>query len=242
MTAFIYWSVLRTWFNYIEVAGGFGEYPNPATQIRNMKLSPIEPKPEPKGIPERHIKQLFNMLDNLPDTTINRRDKVLLLFIWRTGARSGEASGLRRSQLYLDDHYAVLNAEETKSKKERKLVFGNRVKEELHKWLSYLDSLGYESEFVFPSVGHAGHSKPRLYPITVSGTRSMFRRRCDQAGVPEYTVHEFRHTFTKDALRAKKNPDSIRRQLGHRDIRMVMYYAQVFDEGQMEDFCTFGDD
>jgi len=241
MTAFIYWSVLRTWFNYIEVAGGFGEFPNPATQIRDMKLTPIEPKPEPKGISERHIKQLFQMLDNLPDAITNLRDKTLLLFIWRTGARSGEASGLCRKQLHLDEHYAVLSAEETKSKKERKLVFGNTVKIALENWLKYLDDIGCNSEFVFPSVGHAGRSNPKPYPITVSGTRSMFRRRCNQAGIPEYTVHEFRHTFTKDAIKAKKNPDSIRRQLGHRDIRMVMYYAKVFDEGQMDDFRAFGD-
>lgn len=242
MTAFIYWSSLRVWFNYIDVLGGFEGYPNPAIQIRDLKLAPKEPKPKPKGARETHLTQLFDFLAAQPDSTVNRRDRVLLRFIWRTGARRGEACRLRRDQLDFDEQCAILSAEETKDREERKLVFGCTIKRELEEWLNFLDELGYDEPWVFPSVGHRGQKTPRSHPISGDGTRAMFRRRCTQAGIPDYTIHELRHTFVKDALAARKNPDSVRRQLGHSDMRMTLYYAQVFDDGQHEDFCDFGDD
>jgi integrase len=191
-TAFAYWSVLRNWFNYIDAAGGFEEYPNPAVQIKALKLSPIEPKPEPRGLSDKHIKALFDYLDSLPETLINRRDRMMIRFIWRSGARSGEASRLRLDQLYLDEQCARLSAEETKNHKARQLFFGKKIRDEFRNWIEYLKEIGYTGQWIFPSIGHGGNTKPKLHPLAVRSTRGMFERRCSQAGIPAYTVHELR--------------------------------------------------
>ena len=240
-TAFTYWSVLRTWFNYIYVAGGFEEYPNPATQIQMLKLAPVDPKPEPKGLSNKHIKTLFDFLDNLPNTLINRRDRTMIRFIWRSGARSGEASGLRLAQLFLDEQCVRLSAEDTKNHKARQLFFGKTIQRELRNWVDFLAEIDCKGKWVFPSVGHTGMTHVKPYPLTVSGTRNMFRRRCNQSGIPNYTVHELRHTFTKDAIHAGKPLDAIRKQLGHSSITMVIRYSQVFDREHEKEFIDFGD-
>ena len=79
-------------------------------------------------------------------------------------------------------------------------------------------------------------------PITVSGVNQMFHRRLKAAGLPMYRVHDWRHTFTKAAMRGKKPLSSIQKQLGHASPDMVMRYAKVFSLEQAQDFSDFGDD
>jgi len=240
-TAFAYWSVIRNWFNYIYAAGGFEEYPNPAEQIRLLGLSPAEPRPEPRGVPDAHIKTLFAYLDRLPRSLTAIRDKTLLRFIWRTGARSGEASRLKLEQIDWSEQCVRLSAKDTKNRKGRTLYFGKKITGDLKYWTNYLSETGYSAQWVFPSVGHKGSARARQAPLTVSGTRRMFQRRCSQAGIPAYTVHELRHTFTKDAINSKLPLDAIRRQLGHSSTTMVLRYAKVFDDEQARVFTVFGD-
>ena len=241
-TAFAYWSVLRNWMNYIHTAGGLDEYPNPAEQITRLKLSPSEPKPEPRGLSDAHLKTLFEHLNSLPPTPVNVRDRVMLKFIWRTGARSGEAGRLKFRQIHWDEQCARLPASETKNRRGRTLYFGKTVLTELNNWSAYLKRAGYTGVWVFPTIGHRGSTIPKNAPLTVSGTRRMFQRRCAQAGIPNYTVHELRHTFTKNAINAKKPLDAIRRQLGHSSPTMVLRYATIFDDEQARAFRDFGDE
>jgi integrase len=119
------------------------------------------------------------------------------------------------------------------------LIFGEKVKASLSALLSVLNDVNYTGPWVFPTA--TGHGRLLEQPLTVSGVRLMFKRRLKQADLPMYSVHDLRHTFTKEAIHAKKPLPSIQKQLGHSSPTMVLYYAECFDADQRRDFCDFGD-
>lgn len=239
ITVSSYWVILRAWFNYMAELGAFGRYPNPAEEIERLDLAPKSPKKYPKGIPKQHIDTLFAFLFSLPDNLTKQRDLTLLQFLYRTGARSGEATILTTHILKLEMNRVFIPAEEVKDDEDRELFFGEKVKEGLTRWLSILSDCGYRGIWVFPST--RGH-KPLEQPLTVSGINQMFHRRLKQAGLPMYRVHDLRHTFTKEAIRQGKSLSSLQRQLGHSTPDMVLWYATAFSEEQEREFINFGDD
>lgn len=237
-TAFSYWTILRAWFNYMGKLGVFRHLPNPAEQIKQLELAPTNPKLSPNGIPRKDINKLFEYLRSLPDGLANVRDLTLLHFLYRTGARVGEAATLTKQILQLDLNRVLVRAEEVKDDEDRSLYFGKKVKEDLRKWLHRLEKCGYEDEWVFPSIcGKRALNRP----LTTSGVNQMFHHRLKQAGLPMYRVHDLRHSFTKEAIRQGKSLASIQKQLGHAKPDMVLRYAQVFGVEQEEEFSNFGD-
>jgi site-specific recombinase XerD len=238
-TASSYWTILRAWFNYMAELEAFGRSPNPAEEIVRLKLAPKLPKKSRKGIPKKHIDALFVYLFSLPDSLTKHRDLALLRFLYRTGARSGEAARLTTHILVLEMNHVCISAEEVKDDEDRELFFGEKVKANLTKWLARLSDYGYKGIWVFPSTRG---QKPLERPLTVSGINQMFHRRLKQAGLPMYRVHDLRHTFTKEAIRQGKSLSSLQRQLGHATPDMVLWYAKTFSEEQKEEFSNFGDD
>ena len=239
ITVYSYWAVLRTWFNYMARLGAFGRLPNPAQQIEELELAPQNPKILPRGIPKEHTDTLFAFLRSLPENLTNLRDVALLHFLYRTGARAGEATILTTHILQLELNRVYVPAIVVKDDEDRELFFGEKVKADLSLWLSILSDYDYKGIWIFPST--CGQ-RPLERPLTVSGINQMFHRRLKQAGLPMYRVHDLRHTFTKDAMRQGKSLASIQRQLGHATPDMVLRYAKSFSQDQEREFINFGDD
>lgn len=238
-TVHSYWSVLRGWLNYMALLGAFGHMPNPAEQIRQLKLAPKNPKSKPKGIPEKHVESLLEYLQTLPRTINSQRDWTLIYFLYRTGARAGEASTLTTMILQVELNRMCVEADIAKDDEDRNLYFGKKVRAALNKWLSMLDGSGYNGDWVFPST-RGGRIIDR--PLRVDGIYQMVQRRLVQAGLPMYRTHDLRHTFTKTAIRQKISLSSLQKQLGHASPDMVLRYAKAFNQDQERDFITFGDD
>ncbi|MCB0165293.1 MAG: site-specific integrase, partial [Anaerolineae bacterium] len=239
VTAFSYWSILRGWFGYIAKLGGFGNFPNPAQQIEELELAPTNPKIKPKGIPKKHIDTLFSYLRSSSDKLTDVRDLTLLHFLYRTGARSGEAAQLKLHMLDLDSKCVNIPAEGEKSDEDREFYFGDKVKTDLCSWLDRLHDHGYREKWIFPSTRG---EKLLDDPLTVSGINQMFHRRLEQVGLPMYRVHDLRHTFTKEAIRQAKSLASLQKQLGHSSPDMVLRYAKCFNHEHEQDFINFGDE
>lgn len=239
ITAFSYWAILRAWFNYMAKLGAFGHFPNPAEQITQLDLAPQNPKLSPKGIPRNDIDKLFMYLRALPDGLLNTRDLALIHFLYRSGARAGEAADLTKQTLQLEMNRVLAQAELVKDDEDRRMYFGERGKQDLKVWLQRLEKCGYDDVWIFPSTRG---QRPLDRPITPSGINQMFHRRLRQAGLPMYRVHDLRHSFTKETMRQKKSLSSIQRQLGHASPDMVLRYAKVFCLFLAEDFSNFGDD
>lgn len=242
-TVHTYWRTLRTWFNYIDALDGFGNAPNPAEQIKRLKLAPPNPRKIPKGYATSDIEKFLQYLDGLPkDNPLNVRDATLVHLLYRTGMRSGEAASLQCNDLDLRDYHIALDSENTKTHEDRDVYFGKNIASRLLDWLTVLDGRGYEYPWVFPAGKVWGKSVILLKkPITPHGILETVKRRLDEAGLPPNTVHALRFTFTREAMQAGKPLSSIQRQLGHSSPAMVLYYARAWAIDQKGSFCDWGD-
>jgi len=242
-TVHSYWRILRTWFNFIDVLGGFEGCPNPADEIKRLKLAPKKPQKIPKGYAEKDVDCLFSYLRSIcPATVQTTRDTTLLQLLYRTGMRSGEAATLERKHLDLSNHHIVLDSSNTKTHADRDVYFGSGVVGSLRHWLDMLDERDYEADWVFPAIKRWGKSVILLPdPLQPHGIWLMLKRRLREAGVPANTVHGFRHTFTREVMQAGIPLSSIQRQLGHSSPAMVLHYAQAWRNDQQESFRNWGD-
>jgi integrase len=90
----------------------------------------------------------------------------------------------------------------------------------------------HHTEFVFTYVAirtRDGRVKGRRYPLTLSGTKTRWRRMRKAAGVSTFRFHDFRHDFGTKLLRATGNLKLVQRALNHADIKTTARYAHVLD-------------
>lgn len=92
---------------------------------------------------------------------------------------------------------------------------------------------GHHSEFVFTYVAtrtRHGRIKGQRYPLTLSGTKTRWRRTRKAAGVVDFRFHDFRHDYGTKLLRETGNLKLVQRALNHADIKTTARYAHVLDE------------
>jgi integrase len=75
-----------------------------------------------------------------------------------------------------------------------------------------------------------GHVKGQRYPLTLSGTKTRWRRTRKAAGLSDFRFHDFRHDFGTKLLRETGNLKLVQRALNHADIKTTARYAHVLDE------------
>jgi len=91
---------------------------------------------------------------------------------------------------------------------------------------------GHHPEFVFTYVAErtrGGRVKGKRYPLTLSGTKTRWRRQRKAAGVTGFRFHDFRHDFASKLLRDTGNLKLVQRALNHADIKTTVRYAHVLD-------------
>jgi integrase len=91
---------------------------------------------------------------------------------------------------------------------------------------------GNHPEFVFTYVAErtrGGRIKGERYPLTLSGTKTRWRRLRKAAGVTGFRFHDFRHDFASKLLRETGNLKLVQRALNHADLKTTARYAHVLD-------------
>lgn len=86
------------------------------------------------------------------------------------------------------------------------------------------------SEHVFTYEVQRGKDKGKRMPITVAGLRKVHETTRKMAGLPDFRIHDCRHTFASRLLRACRDLKLLMRTLDHSDIASTVRYAHVLDE------------
>lgn len=92
---------------------------------------------------------------------------------------------------------------------------------------------GHHPEFAFTYVARrtrGRYIKGQRYPLTLSGTKTRWRRTRKAAGVTDFRFHDFRHDFGTKLLRETGNLKLAQRALNHADIKTTVRYAHVLDD------------
>jgi len=169
------------------------------------------------------------------------RDRFLLVLLWFSGLRIGEALGLRRSDLHFTGsstsvgcqvagpHLHVVrrenpNGASAKSRDGRTVPVGPWV-------LAYYDRYVEErlgcpaadgSDFVFVNLSH----QPLGGPMTYSTVRQLFARLARRASLTRpVRPHMLRHSMAETMVEAGVPIDVVQALLGHRSITSTQIYA-----------------
>lgn len=87
-----------------------------------------------------------------------------------------------------------------------------------------------DSEYVFTYEVQSGPDKGKRRPINKDSLRQAHEIARRYAGLPDFRIHDCRHTFASRLLRAKRDLKLLMKSLDHSDITSTVRYARVLDE------------
>lgn len=149
-----------------------------------------------------------------------RRDAAVMLVLYDTGIRLGEAVGLKLADVDLRDRLAYVTGKRSDI---RAVRFGAKAAVAIDRYLRLRRAhRGADSPFLW--LGQDG-------PMSDSGIAQILARRCREAGLPRLHAHQFRHTFAHEWRVNGGDPNDLMRLAGWRSPQMLARYgASAADE------------
>jgi integrase/recombinase XerC len=154
---------------------------------------------------------------------LQRRDAAILELLYSTGARVGEAAGLRDADLELLSGVVRVRG---KGKKERLCPLGRPAVRALEAAVRLRNAL-------WPPPARSRGDRPvfvnfRNEPLTPRSIERMMKRYLAVAGLnPELSPHALRHSFATHMLDAGADLRSVQELLGHASLSTTQIYTHV---------------
>ena len=154
-------------------------------------------------------------------TNMGRRSMALFMFLFDTGVRISELTGLRVVDLDIGNRQARVYG---KGSKWRAVFFSPLTALAVQRYLMHRTT---ESPFVFAGAG-GQNSNPGLQTNAV---RTLLLRHCKKAGIRHLNPHLFRHTFATNYLRNGGDSATLQRIMGHSDVSTtIRNYAHLAND------------
>ncbi len=161
----------------------------------------------PKGLPDEVVNKLVHrLMDDIDDEKAR-----LLLFLFATGSRLGEARSLQLQDCNLSTQMAYLPT--SKSGRERLIPLNHFALELIQLQLQRHGTTG----LLFRGQDRASQiSEPRRY----------WYRVCNDCGLSGVRIHDARHTVASSLLNQGCSLDVLQKVLGHKSPKMTERYAR----------------
>jgi len=147
--------------------------------------------------------------------------KPAIILLLNTGMRRGECFALRWLDVDLDNRFLTVKASGTKSGKARRIPLNDTCMEMLTAWGSMTNRDG----IVFPSPRGGG---------IINDFKKTWAGLMETAGIPDFRVHDMRHTFASRLVQLGVPLNTVRELLGHASLTMTMRYAHLAPEHGLE--------
>lgn len=143
-----------------------------------------------------------------------RHLRPMIVLALNTGMRQGEILKLRAEHINFDERRITIPAENSKSKKPRRIPLNSTV-------VNLLRALVHDQGFVFAKSGGKNFRR-------VCGG---FKAACVRAKISDLRFHDLRHTFETRSIEGGANPANIRETMGHHSITFSLdhYYHPSWD-------------
>jgi site-specific recombinase XerD len=153
------------------------------------------------------------------------RNRALLLLLYRSGLRIGEALALKPKDIDLDA--ATLVVLHGKGDRSRQLAFDSSVVDALARWLDTRKGLGFNGRGNTPLF-----CTLRGGPVSAPYIRQVLNRLAQKAGIEKSVrPHGLRHTFAAELCREGVPLNEIQQALGHSNAATTSrYLAHVAPE------------
>ena len=215
-TASVHYRSLQQWFKWLAGAGLI-----PRSPMESMSPPAIPEAPVPV-VAEDGLRKLLAACRG--GDFDSRRDTAIIRVFLDTGIRLSELANLRYNETGpepvcdVDFDQDVLHIV-AKGRRPRAVPFGNRTGLALGWYIRERAKVASAGE------GALWVSKLHKGRMTSSGIAQMLERRCEQAGLPKVTPHQFRHTFSHMWLADGGSETDLMRLNGWKSRQMLSRYA-----------------
>lgn len=192
---------LKVFFNYLKQERVIKKNP-----MNNIKYLKNERKPQGFITDDEFIRLLLLM-----DTSKYHeyRDNIIIQLLFDTGMRIGECLLINVSDMDITKRSILLQAENTKGRKNRYVFFSPKMQKDLKAWIQYKDRY-VESELLFPT--HSGSN------LQVNNFEKNFKKYSDRARIKNGHPHQLRNNFAKRFLMAGGSIHTLSKILGHSSV------------------------
>jgi site-specific recombinase XerD len=161
----------------------------------------------PVVLSKEEVARLIRVTDNL-------KHRSILVTIYSLGLRSGELRSLRIRDL--DGDRSVITIYSAKGKKDRQLMFPEKLRQLLRTYyIQYRPK-----EYLFEGQSRDQYSRTSMQKI--------LKRSLHKAGITKKaTLHSLRHSFATHLLEDGVDVRIIQKLLGHNSIKTTMIYTHV---------------
>lgn len=168
-----------------------------------------------------------------------RRDYLLILFLYQTGLRIGECSGLRVHHVFSQGQareWLHLPAEICKGPRSRAIPLNATARACVEKQIEFNQQRGFSIEPAAPLFQHRKHG-----PLSIRSIQKLLERYRDLADLDlRATPHTLRHSFASNMLGSGGSLTSVQKILGHRRIASTQVYAHAGLAQLQKDAARFG--
>lgn len=224
-TVATYFAAVSAWLKWMVKEPDLDLEVSPAAGMNAVQI----PDVEIAIIPIDHIRRILATCDK--KTFIGARDDAMMRLFGDTGIRAGEMCGLRAVDEIDGKRVPFVDLEScdiyvwAKGRRTRSVAFGDRTALALLRYLRFRSKHPHADDTAFWLV-----SLNRAGGLTYQGVRHMLDTRCERAGVPHYTAHQWRHTWADAAKRSGLPWDDMKRQGGWRSDKIAARYGAAAAE------------
>lgn len=210
---------LRSFFRHLVLIGAAAA--NPAAELE----LPRRTRRLPRALSPSEAERLIDAASGI--TPRDLRDRALVELLYGAGLRVGEAVGLEKGGVDLDQRLVRTIG---KGGKERVVPVGRQAVEALRRYLGrgrpHLDRR-HRPELFLNAQGGA---------LTRAGAFLILRKLAAKAGLEPERVHPhlLRHTFATHLLEGGADLRSVQEMLGHADLATTELYTHVTDRRRRE--------
>lgn len=211
-------SALRSFYRYLRRENLVKV--NPFTKVRTPKLE--------KKLPVFLEEFEMNTLLQAPDTTtlLGKRDRAILEFLYSTGCRVSELTGLTLSRMDLGNRFALLLG---KGSKERLVPLGHpcvaAMQDYLHTCRRQLMAKYQASPHSYVFINSRGT------PLSARSVRRILEKYVEQVALDKkISPHTIRHTFATHLLDHGADLRSVQELLGHASLSTTQIYTHITAE------------
>lgn len=183
-----------------------------ATDVPNVKNTTL---PAGRELTAGEIVELFRAC-NLDTTPLGIRDAALIAILRTTGLRRAEVVRLQIADYATSTRRLVIHG---KGRKQRAVYVPESARFYLARWLELRGDTDGPLLTVIRKGGHI-----TLNPLTPQSVYDILAKRAQQAGVRDFSPHDFRRTFAGDMLDRGADIVTVAGILGHADVNTTRRY------------------
>jgi len=207
-----YWSKLNVFFAWLKDNGHVATNP-----FQYLKY-PIPSYEDKKYLRKEEIEKIFTAihLHNSQNILVFKRNLVLLHLLLYCGLRKEELQFLQIRDIDLEKKLITIRGETSKSKRTRQLPLHSSTVMHLKDYLSE------RKQYTTPYLIISNLRDDKLSNAGLVHLVNSIRRRSKVS----FHLHQFRHTFAVNFLKATNNIFKLKVMLGHSDIRVTSLYLR----------------